>query len=174
MANTRFNYDPCRTKKKLQQSTDPGKWILNVPGNGDNPPFIEDRQIILQKWGANLRTNTINLESSLKGVNRVLNRDCYGLNNFQNFDVNNNSINYPNNNILSCDQSRATHPAWLYRDLEQPLWSYLPIDPQINTCLPFQCNLNTRILEKDYFTPKRDCIINELNNNLPMSYSIIR
>ena len=65
MAFTRFNYDECRTKKQLQQSTDPGRWILDVPGNGDAPCYIEDPQIIIQKWGANLRTNTINLESDL-------------------------------------------------------------------------------------------------------------
>ena len=32
MANTRFNYDDCRTMKRLQQQTDPGHWILNVSG----------------------------------------------------------------------------------------------------------------------------------------------
>ena len=51
MANTRFKYDDCRTKKALQQSTDPGRWILNVPGNGANPCYMEDPQIIIQKWG---------------------------------------------------------------------------------------------------------------------------
>ena len=34
MAFTRFNDDPCRVSKQLQQSTDQGRWILNVPGNG--------------------------------------------------------------------------------------------------------------------------------------------
>ena len=65
MAFTRFKYDDCRTKKELQQATDPGKWVLNVPGNGDKPFYIEDPQIIIQKWGANLRTNTINLEMKI-------------------------------------------------------------------------------------------------------------
>ena len=50
MANTRFYYDPCRTKKELQQATDPGRWILNVPGNGENPYYIEDPQIRIQKF----------------------------------------------------------------------------------------------------------------------------
>jgi hypothetical protein len=72
MAFTRFKYDDCRTKKSLQQQTDPGRWILDVPGNGSHPCYIEDPQIIIQKWGANLRTNTINLESDLLGVNRTL------------------------------------------------------------------------------------------------------
>jgi hypothetical protein len=174
MASTRFFYDPCRTKKQLQQSTDPGRWILNVPGNGDKPCYIEDPQIIIQKWGANLRTNTINLESDLKGVNRQLSRDCLGKDNYTKYNVENEAINYPNCNNLFTDQSRTTNPAWWYRDLEQVDWHYPPLNPQENTCLPFQNNLSTRILEKDYFTPKRDCIVSETKNYLPYSYNLIR
>jgi hypothetical protein len=174
MAFTRFKYDDCRTKKSLQQSTDPGKWILNVPGNGANPCYMEDPQIIIQKWGANLRTNTINLESELRGVNRHLSRDCLGKDNYQNYNVSNQAIKYPTCNNLSTEQSRATNPAWWYRDLEQNNFEYPPLNPQANVCLPFQNNLSTRILEKDYFTPKRDCVLNETKNMLPTSYSLIR
>jgi hypothetical protein len=164
MAFTRFNYDPCRTKKQLQQSTGPGRWILDVPGNGSQPCYMEDPQIIIQKWGANLRTNTINLESDLLGVNRQLSRDCLGKDNYLNYNVPNEPIQYPSCNNLFTEQSRATNPAWWYRDLEQVDWYYPQLNPQENTCLPFQNNLSTRILEKDYFTPKRDCVINELDN----------
>lgn len=174
MANTRFNYDPCRTKKHLQQSTDPGRWILNVPGNGSNPCYIEDPQIIVQKWGANLRTNTINLESDLLGVNRIANRDCLGVNNYQNYNVPNQPIQYPSCKSAFTEQSRATHPAWWYRDIEQVDWGYPQLNPQENVCLPFHNNLSTRILEKDYFTPKRECVINENKNDLPSSYDLIR
>lgn len=174
MALTRFFYDPCRTKKQLQQATDPGRWILNVPGNGDKPCYIEDPQIIIQKWGANLRTNTINLESELLGVNRQLGRDCLGKDNYKNYNVENKAIQYPNCNKLYTDQSRSTNPAWWYRDLEQVDWYYPPLNPQENTCLPFHNNLSTRILEKDYYTPKRDCIVNETKNYLPSSYNLIR
>jgi len=174
MAATRFNYDECRTKKQLQQSTDPGRWILNVPGNGDKPCYMADPQIRIQKWGGNLRTNTINLESDLLGVNRITSRDCLGKDNYKNFNVPNQAISYPTCDNLTTAQSRATNPAWWYRDLEQVDWYYLPLNPQENTCLPFQNNLSTRILEKDYFTPKRDCVINETNNLLPASYNLIR
>jgi hypothetical protein len=174
MACTRFFYDPCRTKKQLQQATDPGRWILNVPGNGDSPCYMEDPQIIPQKWGANLRTNTINLESDLKGVNRHLSRDCLGKDEYQKYDVPNQAIKYPTCVKLTTEQSRATNPAWWYRDLEQTDWSYPPLNPQVNTCLPFQNNLSTRILEKDYYTPKRDCVLEESKNMLPSSYNIIR
>jgi hypothetical protein len=174
MAFTRFKYDDCRTKKELQQSTDPGRWILNVPGNGDNPCYMEDPQIIPQKWGGNLRTNTINLESDLRGVNRHLNRDCLGKYEYNKYNVPNQAIQYPTSSILTTEQSRATNPAWWYRDLEQTDWQYPPLNPQANVCIPFQSNLSTRILEKDYFTPKRDCVLDETKQFLPSSYNLIR
>ena len=174
MACTRFFYDDCRTKKQLQQATDPGRWVLNVPGNGSNPCYIEDPQIIIQKWGGNLRTNTINLESELLGVNRVANRDCLGINNYQNYNVSSKPIQYPTCNNLYTEQSRATNPAWWYRDVEQVDWYYPPLNPQENTCLPFHNNLSTRILEKDYFTPKRDCLVNESKNYMNYSNNLIK
>lgn len=174
MAFTRFKYDDCRTKKSLQQSTDPGRWILNVPGNGDTPCYMEDPQIIPQKWGANLRTNTINLESDLRGVNRHISRDCLGKDEYQRYDVPNQAIQYPTCSTLTTEQSRATNPAWWYRDLAQTDWEYPPLNPQANVCIPFQNNLSTRILEKDYFTPKRDCVLDETKQMLPSSYNLIR
>jgi hypothetical protein len=174
MACTRFFYDDCRTKKQLQQATGPGRWILDVPGNGENPCYMEDPQIIVQKWGANLRTNTIDLESSLLGVNRPLNKDCLGIDNYQKFNVPNEKITYPTCGALTTEQSRATNPAWWYRDTEQVDWYYPPLNPQENTCLPFQNNLSSRILEKDYFTPKRDCLTNETNDQLPNINGLIK
>ena len=52
MAFTRFNYDECRTKKILQESTGPGRYMLNVPGNGCKPCLMADPQSRLQGWGA--------------------------------------------------------------------------------------------------------------------------
>lgn len=174
MAFTRFKYDDCRTKKSLQQSTDPGRWILNVPGNGDKPCYMEDSQIIPQKWAGNLRTNTINLESDLRGVNRNISRDCLGKDEYQKYNVPNNPIQYPSSSQLTTEQSRTTNPAWWYRDLEQNNFCYPPLNPQENVCFPFENNLSTRILEKDYFTPKRDCVFNETKEMLPSSYNLIR
>ena len=170
MAFTRFKYDECRTKKELQQSTDPGRWIMNVPGNGSDPCYIEDPQIIIQKWGANLRTNAINLESDLLGMNQNLGRDCLVK---QKITISE-EIKYPSCRQLYTEQSRAIAPAWMIRDAEQNNFEFLPINPQENVCYPFQNNLSTRILEKDYYTPKRDCVVNEINNNLPSSYNLIR
>ena len=35
MAFTRFHDDPCRINKQLQESTGTGRYMLNVPGNGE-------------------------------------------------------------------------------------------------------------------------------------------
>ena len=182
MACTRIYYDECRTIKEQQQATDPGRWILNVPGNGNKPCYMEDPHIRIQKWGANLRTNTINLESDLMGVNRHISRDCLGKDNYKSFNVPNQAIEYPTCNNLFTEESRAIAPAWMFRDLEQVDWYYPPLNPQENTCFPFQNNLSTRILEKDYFTPKRVCLINNVksqyedqsNDKLPSMSTMIR
>ena len=163
MAFTRFHDDPCRIKKQLQQSTDVGRWILNVPGNGSTPDYIADPQIRIQTWGANLMTNCVDLESELRGVNRQLSKDCLGKDQYQRFNVATQRVSYPTNTSLYTEESRTIMPAWTARDLEQVDWYHLPLNPQENTCLPFQNNLSTRILEKDYFVANVPC---ENNNHL--------
>ena len=75
MAFTRFNYDDCRTKKKLQQQTGPSRYILNVPGMAPNHALWMI-QIDLQKWGANLKSvvngGPIDIDSDLTGRTRRL------------------------------------------------------------------------------------------------------
>ena len=157
MSFTRFHDDPCRINKQLQESTDPGRYMLNVPGNGDKPYYIEDPYIRIQGWGANLRTNTINLESNLKGLNQPLSRDCLQ-NNYLKTAVNTSPISYPSCCPSFVEQSRVTHPAWTYRDLEQTNWYYPQLNPQENVCFPFQNNLSTRILEKNNYVTKIPCL----------------
>lgn len=151
MASTRFNNDSCRIKKQLQQSTGPGRWILNVPGNGATPDYMEDPHIRVQKWGANLMTNSIDLESQLRGVNRIAGKDCLGKDEYRMYNVRSDPVNYPNNSKLFTEQSRTIMPAWTARDLEQVNWYSLPLNPQENTCMSFENNISTRILEKDHF-----------------------
>ena len=160
MSFTRFHDDPCRIKKQLQEMTGPGIYALNVPGNGTTPCFMEDPFIRVQKWGANLQTNVINLESDLRGMTRGLNRDSNCKNNYITHAVKSEAKKFPKCSTFT-EQSRATHPAWEFRDLEQSNFQYLPLDPQENTCIPFHNNLSTRILEKDNFISPIPCI----NNN---------
>jgi hypothetical protein len=159
MSFTRFHDDPCRIKKQMQESTGLGKYMLNVPGNGDKPCFMEGPFIRLQQWGANLRTNTINLESDLIGLTRSNTKDCIDKNQYNKHNVSSSSVSYPTC-LPVTDQSRATHPAWTARDLEQVNWYILPLNPQENTCMPFHNNLSTRIIERDNFVAKAPCSLN--------------
>jgi hypothetical protein len=42
----------------------------------------------------------------------------------------------------------------MYKDLEQPRWELPWINPQSNLELQFPHNIQTRILEKDYYVPR--------------------
>ena len=153
MAFRRFNDDHCRIEKKLQEQTGPGRYVLNVPGQGDKPSFMEDPYIRMEKWGANLMKDSINLESDLRGLTRKNNRDIVNYNQHNSKSLKSRKMVYPVS-CVSTDQSRATHPAWTFKDLQQSKFNYLHFDPQENVSIPFQNNLDTRTLERDNFVPK--------------------
>jgi len=163
MAFTRFNYDECRTQKKMQQSTDPGRYHLNTPGPKSAHCFMVDPHIRLQKWGGNLMLvkngHPIDIDSDLIGLTRKLTKGCM-------------HQKWPNKGVVktekqhykTCypftDETRTTHPAWMYKDLEQNRKYPLFLNPQENICIPFIHNLNTRILEKDNYIPEIPCVYN--------------
>jgi hypothetical protein len=150
MSFTRFNYDESRTKKLLEESTFSGRYALDTPGPGVNLAFAEDPQIRLQKWGANMMTNTVGVENDLRGMTRRLDRDNIE-STYQR--APSNTVVYPSTNPF-VEESRATHPAWMYKDLEHTRWEKPFLNPQANLEKNFQDNIQTRILEKDFFVPK--------------------
>mgnify|MGYP001207357723 FL=1 len=150
MAFTRFHDDPCRMAKQIQESTEQGSYYINVPGNGPRPMYLTNTFVIPQKWGGNLSRNYVNLESDLRGLTRNLTRDHINKNSHVENEIKQQIERYPINSYQT-EQSRATHPAWLYIDAEQTKNPILFLDPQENVCLPFENNLNTSLLEKDYF-----------------------
>lgn len=152
MSFTRFHDDECRMQKQLQEQTYTGRYMLNVPGNGVNMPFVEDPHMRLQKWGANWNTNAIVIDNDLRGLNNKLSRDCYTSDLRWN-KYNKSNVNYPTYQ-QSVQQSRTTNPAWELRDTQQYKENILFLNPQENTCIPFHNNLNTRMLEKDYYNMK--------------------
>jgi hypothetical protein len=154
MSFTRFHDDPARIKKALEESTYSGNYFINTPGNGVNVPLMLDPQLRLQGWGANLCTNAIALESDFRGLTRPLNRDLVEKNDVHRHSVESNAYLYDNTNPF-VDESRATHPAWTFRDLEQARWENPLINPQDNVERMFPWNIQTRILEKDSHTPVR-------------------
>ena len=161
MAFTRFHDDSCRIIKQLQEDTDQGRYMLNVPGNGLTPSYMEDPYIRMQKWGGNLQSNTINLESDLMGLTRPLTLDCREKNNFEKHKVNSERLNFPSQKPF-VEQPRAINPAWTVLEVEQNNFEYPFFDPQLNVCIPFHNNLSSRILEKDYYL-MRECVPGEIN-----------
>ena len=129
--------------------------MLNVPGTGSNPIFINDPHIRMQKWGANNRQvmngSMIDIDNDLRNSKDILTkyRNCRANNKLNSYQV-----KYPERKITFTEQSRVTHPAWKYRSLEQNHTYPLFLDPQENVCYHFHNNLNTRLIERDNFKPE--------------------
>ena len=161
MAFTRFHDDEARITIQLQQQTDQERWYLDVPGNGDKPCFMLDPQIIPQKWGGNLWTHSTDIQSSLLGIDKQLNRDCLKQDTYKRQTVHASPIDYPVcDAFLTTEQSRSILPAWTARDLPQNHAYILPNNPQSHTEMPFANYTSTRILEKDNFKREYDCVPN--------------
>ena len=162
MANTRFNYDKCRTLKILQESTGPGRYSLNKPGPGCNPCFVEDPHIRLQQIGPNLRNvqngSFTDINSDLKGLTRHASKDCYD---YKSYAVKSTKRNFPDCKVDYTDESRTTHPAWMYRDLEQSRRHPLVFDPQANTVMPVPMYVNSTNIARDHFVARKPCPLNE-------------
>lgn len=148
MALTSIRNEPCRIKKELQQLTDIGRYQLTAPGPGANVGFAEDPHIRLQKWGANLRTNTINTESDLLGLTRPLTHDCV----LDNIHVKNEQLNY-GTIPANTEESRAINPAWTLLDQESNRWNYLHYNPinHISKTHPQYGGISSRIDYKNTY-----------------------
>ena len=128
MAFTRFHDDPARIEKKLLESTDIGIYHLNVPGNG--LAYIDDVNIRLQKWGANLQTNPFLVNEALRdNVKHSRYREPYK-------PVNTQSKFYATSSF-EVDETRASLPAWTFREKPQAQYAYLPLNPQANLFMGF-------------------------------------
>jgi hypothetical protein len=151
MSHTRFHDDPTRIQKQLQQSTFASRYYLNTPGAGEQLTFHEDPQMRLQSWGANLMNDSTNLESDLRGLG-VSRHLSHNPTEYQSAD---NSRPTPMSFGTSqpfVEESRATHPAWMYRGHDHTRWETPLLDPQAYLEKTFQSNVQTRILEKDYWS----------------------
>ena len=82
MAFTRNMYDDKSTTEMLREQTHTNRYMLDVPGPGNNLLFMEDPFIRMQKWGGNLMTNIVSVEGDLFGLTRNLNKDSIKDNNY--------------------------------------------------------------------------------------------
>lgn len=151
MSFTRFRDDPGRIMKSLEQSTFAGRYALDAPGPGIQAPFMADPQLRVQRWGANMWTDSTNLESELRGLGAPLSHD-YDRTYQQTQLAKGYAIAFPTSEV-HVDESRASHPAFLYRDLEQSRWEAPILNPQNLAHLekPFATEIDTRRLAKDQF-----------------------
>lgn len=147
---TRFHDDEARIQAQMRVQTFAGRYAIDTPGQGIHLPFLEDSQLRLQRWGANLRTETINVESDLLGMTRNLGRDSVE---YKKTAVSSSLPTYATA-MPTVEESRASLPAWQFRDVEQPRWEEPWMNPQAHLEKTFHDNVPTRLLEKDYFRPE--------------------
>jgi hypothetical protein len=152
MACSRYHSDINRIEKRNAISTFAGRYALDTPGPGADAPFIADPHMRATKWGANFCNNMMDLNSDLRGLTRPLNRDLPDYNNYVKHSVKPNHISYDERNYIT-DESRATLPAWTFRDVEINRWETPMLNPLDQLEKPFHHNLNTRVLERDHFVP---------------------
>lgn len=152
MALTSIRNEPCRIKKELQQMTDMGRYQIATPGPGANVGFAEDPHIRLQKWGANLRTNTINTESDLMGLTRSLTRDCEPLNSYQQMSVPNERLTYGTIEPTT-QETRAENPAWTLLDQSNMRWEFPLTNPQqhVNKSPSMYGGRSSRVEQKNIY-----------------------
>ena len=149
MACTRYNDDYNRIEKKNAISTFTGRYMLDAPGPGANAPYMADPHMRVNQWGANFCNNMMDIDSDLRGLTRPLNK---GTIEYTKHSVKPDQIKYGETNYIT-DESRATLPAWTFRDVELNRWETPMLNPLDQLEKPFHHNLNTRVLERDYFKP---------------------
>lgn len=148
MSFTRISDDGARIRKHLQESTDQGKYMLNTPGQGMNPFYMEDPHFRLERWADNLGENAIDIENDLHGLTRPLNRDEIALNTHA---IHANQMQPRAKSSTHSggeDQSRATHPTWTYRENKQHREQILLHNPQENVFRKFEHSVSSRIEQK--------------------------
>jgi hypothetical protein len=148
---TSFRSDDARIRKEMEISSFPCRYALDTPGPGLDMPLVEDVHTRMQTWGANRRTDITNLESDLKGMTRKMNRDVVEQNDYKMNSVPTLPVQYFRTEQPFTLESRASHPAWAYKERETLRWEVPWLNPQANLEKKFHCNLQTRILEKDYY-----------------------
>ena len=146
MSQTRFRNDDARIIKELEMSSFEGRYALTTPGPGIDMMFREDPSIRMQKFGANLMTNTNQIENDLMGRNRRLTRD---IQEYKKFLPKTSIIQYKSDTTTT-SESRTELPAWTIRDTDNQLNRFESpwLNPQANIECEFSNNIQTRLLEK--------------------------
>lgn len=158
MSFTRFHDDPNRIQKTNLETSAINDYIFNVPNNVNSKSvFFNDPHITMQKNGNTLCNNLINVDSELKRLDRRLCKDNKNKNNYLTSQSIKSYIIPKNIDKTITNESRSTHPAWMYRINSTLRTDFLYENPQENVFIPFDTNLDTNILEKDYYNINNKC-----------------
>jgi hypothetical protein len=154
MASTRISSDSVRIEADLRHQTMVGRYMLDVPGPGIDMPFQDDPHLRLSKWGANLYGDMMSIENHLRGQDFILTRKDIIRSTLPSAAHSSEQKTYSHADPYT-DQSRATAPAWIYRNLETPeRWDEGGFDERslhFHTERNFEYNTGTRMGEKDAF-----------------------
>tara|TARA_B100001063_G_C16753360_1_gene551635 strand:+ start:235 stop:687 length:453 start_codon:yes stop_codon:yes gene_type:complete len=147
MALTNIRNEPSRLELEVKQSTHTGRYMLNVPGPGEDMPMQDCPFIRLQKWGANYSPNLIHLENELRGQYNPMNRGELK------YTYNRVAIKKPNfrNVNAKTEQSRAILPAWELLDKDVTRWDIPHENLQNHAYRRFANNISSRIEVMDKF-----------------------
>lgn len=152
MAFTRFHDDVCRINKYVEESTGPGRYIFGTPGPGSHVPFETNPYYRLQMYGANITTNSTNVESDLLGLTRNLSHDCL---NYKTRAVQYKNISrdlgVQHSNV---EESRSVLPAYLIldKDITKYNFDHLHRDPQVGAkSNMFFNNNSSRVQTKEVY-----------------------
>tara|TARA_B100001142_G_C14336437_1_gene656087 strand:+ start:968 stop:1444 length:477 start_codon:yes stop_codon:yes gene_type:complete len=152
MSFTRFHDDPARIEKTNLEITSMNDYIFNVPGNTSHSSvYFEDPHLRMQKNGNTLCRNMVEIESELRTMDRVLCRDHKGMNDYVKQQYIKQYVQPKTIHKTISKESRASHPAWMLKGTNTHRTEYLFHNPQSNVEIPFLSNLDTNVLEKDYY-----------------------
>ena len=154
MSFTRFHDDPSRILKTNIETTSMCNYTFNVPSNTNTSNvYIDDPHIRMQKSGGAQYSRMVDLEGQLKQMDRSNTRDFiedqYKTKNNVDHKLRKIPIYELNKSIT--DETRSTHPSWIYRPLQQYRPDFLFEDPQKNYLMNFENNVNTNIITKDNY-----------------------
>jgi len=162
MSSTRIRNDVGRIYKEMEIFTNEGRYLLDVPKWKNKEQFIEDPHLRLQRIEANKYSNRVNIENSILGYTKPISRDYTMKDEYIKFTPKVEIPIYDNYTKCVTDETRATLPAFLFRDLEVNRFETPFINPQNDIERKFDWNINTRIVEKDRLYDNRPQV-NEMN-----------
>jgi hypothetical protein len=154
MSFTRFHDDECRIAKKNLETSSINDYIFNVPGNmNSHSVFFSDPHIRMQRSGGHIYRNMIGVENELKGMNiSINNKDCENYKSHSQSYYMKTGVSNQEHDIS--EETRETHPIFHYREMSTYFPEYPLLDPQEHVEEMFESNLDTNLLEKDYYNLK--------------------